>query len=496
MGVLKKLASQTLIYGGATILARALNIVLTPLYTNIFETGVYGVYVNLYAYVAFLNVLLTFGMETTFFRFVEDNKDPRRVYGQTFVWVSSLALVFALLAGSLHQTLADWMGYGDHPEFVLLFVAIILLDTLAALPLARLRQQERVRWFSGTLIMNVLVTLLANIVFVLILGKGIEYVFVANIIASAVRLAMSLWKNLPTHLRPDPALLRELIAYGGFIMLAGFAGIMNETLDRVMLPLRWTDGDLFDGLRMTGEQLNGIYGANYRVAMLIALAIQAFRYATEPFFFREAKKEDSPETFAKIFHYFLISALLGFLFIASFAWEIITFDFWGLFGPERTFVGRAYWSGVGIIPVLLLAYVLSAAYSNLSIWFKITKQTRFAILFTGTGALITILVNYLGIPHYAYHAGAWATLICYTAMCVLVYLVGQRYYPVPYRIGRISLYLLLMLAAYAANRQIGPAEGFALAWLTKLAVCATAVGVVFLAERYAPVFGSAAQTES
>ncbi|MEL6674626.1 MAG: oligosaccharide flippase family protein [Bacteroidota bacterium] len=486
MSVLKKLAGQTVIYGSSIILARLLNLSLTPLYTNLFSEETYGIYTNLYAYVAFVNVIFTFGMETTFFRFLQDKEDQKKVYQHAFYWVGLMALVLSSLAALIHPFLATIMKYEGQEHLILMLIGIVFLDGLAALPLAKLRQEERIKWFATITLTNVVVSIAANLVFVYWLRLGIEYVFVANLIASTIRTGMSWWKNLPGWLKFDRRLMDNMLNYGFFIMIAGFAGIMNETLDRIMIPYLWEDGKLFDGVAHTGKSLNGIYGANYKVAMLIALATQAFRYAAEPFFFKEAENKDSPRTFARVFHYFLLAALTGFLVIGSFVSEIEGFNLFGL--VKGTFVGKEFWAGQKVVPILLLAYVFSAAYINMSIWFKITKQTRFAILFTGVGALITILVNFFGIPTYGYMASAWATLICYLTMAVLVYVVGQKYYPIPYRVRRSLLYLVLFLGAYFLNRSIGPTDGFALAFLMKSMVILAVLGVVYAAERFKPVF--------
>ncbi|MEM7660268.1 MAG: oligosaccharide flippase family protein [Bacteroidota bacterium] len=290
MSILKKLAGQTVIYGASTILSRLLNLVFTPLYTGIFSKAVYGIYTNLYAYVSFVNVILTFGMETTFFRFIQDSKDAQKVYNQAFFWVLSLSVLFGLLAWLLMPFLAAWMGYEGQESMILWLVGIIVLDVNAALPLAKLRHEERVIRFSAILMTNVLVTIAANLLFVWHLRLGIEYVFISNFIASVIRLGMALWGNLPTSLRPEWSTLKGMLDYAFYIMLAGFAGIMNETLDRTMLPKRWEGTEPFLGEELLAPlEMVGIYGANYKVAMLIALATQAFRYAVEPFFFKDTK---------------------------------------------------------------------------------------------------------------------------------------------------------------------------------------------------------------
>ena len=489
MSVLKKLAGQTVIYGSSTILARLLNLAFTPLYTGIFDPSEYGIYTNLYAYVATINVILTFGMETTFFRFIQDKADPRQVYNQAIFWVGIMAVTFAMLAGLLAYPIAGYMDYAGYEYLIYLLIVIIFLDVLTALPLAKLRHEERVKWFAIITLTNVIVSLIGNFIFVYWLRWGIEYVFVANIIASIVRLGMAYWKNLPTSLKPDWQLLKGMLDYGFYIMIAGFAGIMNQMLDKILIPKRWVDGEVFEGVVQTGKGLVGLYGAAFKVAMLIGLATQAFRYAAEPFFFKEASSKNSPETFAKVFHYFMIAALLGFLVLSSFTKEIFSFNLFGLMG-DWTFVGKDYWSSMDVVPVLLLAYVLSAAYINISIWFKITDQTRYAILFTGTGALITIAGNYFGIPVYGYYASAWSALACYALMVIMVYLVGQSYYPIPYRVGRILLYSALFIGAYFVNKQIGPTDGFYLSFFAKAFVCMICIGIVYVAEKYYPSFPS------
>lgn len=497
MSILKKLAGQTVIYGSSIILSRLINVFFTPFYTDLFVKEEYGIYTNLYAYVAFVNVVLSFGMETTFFRFIQDSKDPKVIFNQAFFWVLAIASGFALFAGLLNPFIATGMGYEGRGELILMLIGIVWLDAIAALPLARLRQQEKVKRFSAILLMNVGVTVIANVVLLTVFEPQIEYVFIANLIASVVKLSMALWRNLPTSLRPHWLTLKGMLSYAFYIMLAGFAGIMNETLDRIMIPKRWSGEELFMGEEFLKPlEMVGIYGANYKVAMLIALATQAFRYAVEPFFFKEAKSKDSPENFAKIFHYFTLAALTGFLVLGSFAHEIVAFEFFGIpellgFG-KKTFVNERYWSGIDAVPILLMAYVCSAAYIQMSIWFKITKQTRFAILFTGVGALITILINYFGIPVYGFYASAWATLACYAVMSIMVYFVGQAYYPIPYRVGRMMIYVVIFLIAYFINKQVGPTAGFIDAFLVKGLVCLAVFGLVYLGEKFVPVFGKVA----
>ncbi|MEM9936671.1 MAG: polysaccharide biosynthesis C-terminal domain-containing protein, partial [Bacteroidota bacterium] len=347
--------------------------------------------------------------------------------------------------------------------------------------------------FAAINVTNVIITIILNIIFIYFLELGINYVFVANLIASAARFLMALWGNLPTSLRPELALLREMIDYAFFMMIAGLAGIMNETLDRAYMPRWWgEEAKDFQGELLTGTEMVGVYGASYKVAGLIYLATQAFRYAVEPFFFKQAGEKNSPQTFARIFHYFIIASLTGFLLVGSFRFEIVSFNFFGIPNAlgmgTKTFVNEAYWSGIIVIPVLLLAYVFNGAYINMSIWFKITKQTRMAIWFTGTGALITILINYFGIPVYGYMASAWATLICYVVMSIMVYVIGQKHYPIPYKIGRLIVYLGVVLIGFVVNEQLGSMLSSWGMVIVKGLVVLASLGIIFLMEYFYPLF--------
>lgn len=487
MSVLKKLAGQTAIYGISSILGRVLNLALTPLYTNIFkDTGDYGIVVYFYSLIAMVNVALIFGMETTFFRITQDKDDYKKVYTQAFIWVLFISSSFFIFLGAFHQPIASLTGFKDQSSIVLLTLGIIFLDSVVAMPMAKLRYEEKVTWFATINLTNIIIQIGLNFIFILGMNKGILFIFVANIIASGIRLVMALWKNTPQTLKPDRSLIHELVMYGFFIMIAQLAGIMTQMLDRQLILKVWEDGAIFNGIQRTGEQMLGSYGAMYKVAMLIGLATQAFRYAVEPFFFKESGNKNSPKTFARVFHYFVLAALTGFLFLASFAKEIVSFNLFGLL--NFTFVGESYWDALVVVPILLMAYVFQGAYMNLSIWFKITKQVRFAILFTGVGVVLTVIINLITIPIFGYVGSAWATLICFATMCVMVYIVGQKYYPIPYRIGRISLFGVIFIIAYLINRQIGPTDGYAPAFFTKLAVCGIALGIVFLFEKFKPIY--------
>ncbi|MEM6345734.1 MAG: oligosaccharide flippase family protein [Bacteroidota bacterium] len=485
MSLFKRLARQTAIYGISSILGRLLNLILTPLYTSkdVFPPEVYGIFTDIYSWIAIINVILIFGMETTFFRFAQDHENDKKVYGQAFLWVSLLGSVF-LLFGLLGQAwIASSLGYESHPEWIAMTASVVFFDVIAALPMARLRYQNKVLRFAMINLLNIVLTITLNLVFLFGIEVDLTYVFLANLIASSVRTVMALWGNLPSFLKPDSAFMKELGHYGFFIMLAGVAGMLTQMLDRIMLTRLWADGTIFEEIARTGKEMTGLYGAAYKVAILIQLATQAFRYAVEPFYFKEAKAKDSPETFAKVFHYYLIAALIGFLVLASFTREIVTFQIAGY-----SFIGEKYWGALNVVPILLLAYVFNGAFVNLSIWFKISKQVRFAILFTGVGLIIVLLGNLFSISSFGYYGSAWTTLTAFTVMSVLVYFVGQRYYPIPYRMGRLLVYLGLMIGAYFFNRWLGPTDGYYLTFVIKAVVCLLTIGIVFAAEKFKPVF--------
>lgn len=483
MSFARKLASQTALYGLGSIVGRGIYLLMTPLLTAKYNPEVYGLFSYCYSYVAFVLVILTFGMETAFFRF-SDEASAKTAYAQSFNWVLWITVVFSGITLLLYKPIAQWVHLEAQPHLVWMSVLIMLFDALAALPMARLRQEEKPLMFTALSLGNTLLLLLLNIVFVVVLKKSIEWVFIANIIASAAKFFAVLPKTLPSTWKPDFQWLRPMVGYGFFIMLAGAAGMMNEHLDKLLLPNLWHDGDLYQGTARNGQEMLGIYAACYKMSVFIALLTQAFRYAAEPFFFKEAHKDDSPQKFAQVFHYFMLMCLAGFLLVGSFTHEIVAFDFFGI----GHFIAPAYWSGLETVPILLVAYVCSAAYINLSIWFKITKQTRFALLFTGIGALITVLFNVLLIPSMGYMACAWATLLCYAVMAVLVYSFGQKYYPIPYRMKHLLLYAAICGVAYYANTRIGNTDGQWWIFGFKLLVSALAGGCILLIERLAPRF--------
>lgn len=483
MGVLRRLASQTALYGLSSIVGRLVNWMLTPIFTNVFATEEFGVLQDLFAFTYYPLIIITFGLETAFFRWAEDKDKADAAYTSAFSQVALFATVFGLGAGLLHAPLAAGLGYAGQADYILLLVIIIVLDTLAAIPLARLRFQEKAKWFAAISLSNVFITVVLNLVFIYGLGlRSVGWILMANVIASGIRLAMVLWRNLPSTFRPDRVLAKVMRTYGFYIMIAGLAGALNEVLGRNLIPRLWPAGGEWHGLRMNGWELNGIYSAMYKLGMFVALATQAFRYAAEPFFFRSAKDKDSPRQFARIFHYYTLATVAMLLLIGVFRQELVSFGWgnWHLIAPD-------YWLGLEAVPHILLANVLLGAYLNLSIWYKLTKQVRFALMFTGVGALITVVLNVAFIPAYGYMASAWAAVACYGFMVAVCYVLGQKYYPIPYQMGRPVLYTVIAWAAIAVCDWAAPTLPVPfIATATKAVLCAALLTLLVVWERNAP----------
>lgn len=458
---LKKLAGQTAIYGLSSILGRFLNYLLTPLYTSklVFQPEQYGVITEMYAYVAFLVVLLTYGMETAFFRYFSEAKNnPARVYS-TALW--SLAISSSVFIAGIvlfAQPVAELLGYPDHKEYISWFGIIVGLDALVAIPLAKLRAENKPFRFAFINLSFIGLNIGLNLFFLaycLPLYKsgqtnalietfynpeiGVGYVFIANLVASLGRFVMLLPEMIRARFSFDPRLWRQMILYALPLLLAGLAGIVNETLDRVLL--KWM---LFDqyGEVNTMYQL-GIYGACYKLSIIITLCIQAYRYAAEPFFFDQSASTDARKTYARMMHLFMAFVLSVFLVITLFI------DFFKYFIPNE-----AYWVGLDIVPILLLANVFLGVYYNLSVWYKLTDKTLFGSYIAIGGAVITIILNIMLIPVIGYRGSAWATLVCYFVMAAWSYYFGQRYFAVPYNLGRMLFYLGLALALFFAGTWI------------------------------------------
>lgn len=442
MSALRKLAGQTAIYGLSSIVARFLNFLLTPLYTSkgVFDPEEFGIITSLYAWAAFVTVVITFGMETTFFRFANRKElDPKRAYATAFFSVASLSLFFTLLCALFPDAIAGGIRYPEQGQLVLMLVIALGLDAMTALPMARLRNEGRPWRFVFVNMMNVGVTIALSLYFFAYAKQhdpsiGVEHVFLINLIASAVKflLLVPQWPRLGAF---DKTLLRPMLVFAAPLAIAGLAGMVNETADRAVLKYL-LPADIAD------EQI-GIYGACYKLSILITLFIQAFRMGAEPFFFSHAKEKDSKQAFARIMNLFVAVCMAAFLLVMLFL------DLFKWFIPNE-----AYHEGLRVVPILMLANVFLGIYYNQSVWYKLTDKTKAGSTISIVGALITLVCLFALIPSMGYMGAAWATLICYASMAAISYVWGQRHYPVPYNVSRVLLYMAGAVALWWALEQL------------------------------------------
>ncbi len=458
MGTLRKLASQSAIYGLSSIVGRFLNYLLVPLHTNIFtQPGQYGVVTELYAYISFLMIIYTYGMETSFFHFSEKEKGNRNKVFST--GMTALLFTTILFTGTIilfSNNLAEMLDYQKHPEYIKWMALIIGFDTLTALPFARLRQQARARKFAFLKIANISINILFNILFFIVFPVwykadagmmktlanmvynpdiGVGYVFIANLLASAATVVMMLPEFKFSKNDFDKKLLISIVLYSLPLLIAGLAGMVNETLDRIMIKFLVPE-------KATAMKQLGIYGACYKLSILMTLFIQAFRYAAEPFFFAQFKKEDARNVYALVMKYFVITCAIIFLAIMMYI-DIIKY-----------FIGKNYWPGLQVVPILLLANMCLGIFFNLSMWYKLTGQTRYGAYFAIFGATVTITFNFLLIPKMGYMGAAWTTLICYAAMMIFSYYTGQKNYPINYETKKILLYVGFAIALFFISQLI------------------------------------------
>ena len=453
MNPLKRLASQTAIYGVSSVLGRFLNYLLVPLFTYTFAPAEYGVVAEFYAYMGFFAVLLAFGMETGYFRFrAGGEQEPAKVYATVLRFVILANGGFVLCAVALQQPVADLLRHADHPEYIWWTALILAMDSVGAIAFARLRAENQAIRFAVIKLIEIGANIGLNLFFIVLcrqafetdpssmLGRlwdpavGIGYVFLANLAASVLKLAL-----LSPQLRDgltgyDGALFRRMLRYSLPMVIIGMAGIVNEMLDRAALKYLLPFDDATNMAQL------GIYSACYKLSILMTLFIQAFRYAGEPFFFAYAKADDARQTYAVVLNGFVIFCVFIFLLVLLY---LDVFQY---------FVGAAYREGLGVVPVLLLANLLLGIYVNLSIWYKLTDRTLLGAAVSTVGAVVTVVALLVLVPIYGYAGAAWAHLICYATMVVLSYLLGRRFYPVPYDLPRVAGHIALGLGLYGASR--------------------------------------------
>jgi O-antigen/teichoic acid export membrane protein len=457
LGALKKLAGQTAIYGLSTIVARLLNYFLVPLYTYNFSTGEYGVVTELYAYISFLIIVVTYGMETALFNFSVSETNKDKVYSTALISVLVSTIVFVGVVSSFAQPLAALIQHPAHTDYVIWVILIIGLDAFTSIPFAKLREQNKATRFAFIKVVNIGVNIALNVFFIGICKNaytnpasffysisqmvynpeiGVGYVFISNLVASFVMLLLLFPEVIKIKYSFDPALWKRMMIYALPLLLAGLAGMTNETMDRILLKYLLPHD--------IAQSQVGIYGACYKISILMTIFIQTFRYAAEPFFFSHSHEKNSKDLYADVMKYFMIAC--SFIFLAT----MLNLS-WIQF-----FVGKEFRSGLDVVPILLLANLCLGVFFNLSIWYKLTGKTRYGAYLTGLGAVITLVLNILLIPTLGFMGSAWATLACYATMMVVSYFIGNKHYPVHYNIKRILGYLTLSLALYFTGFYLVP----------------------------------------
>ncbi len=448
MSLIKKLAGETVIYGLSNILSRLLNFVFLTFYlTRIFEQQEYGIVSEFYVYIALLMVFFTFRMETTFFRFASKEKEGNKAFSTASIFILGLTLMFTSVLLLNAQAIANYLQYPEQVNYVFWFVFIVAADALAAIPFARLRLENKPLKFAAIKLLNVLVNIFFIFFFLEIAPRMLEagwgaveniydendkikYVFIANFLASATVLLILLPSYFKQKLNFDIDLWKKMLWYALPLLVVGFAAIINQLINIPMMKA-YLPGDLSENLKTIG-----VYSASYKLAILMSLFIQAFNYAAEPFFFREADRKDAKEIYAKVALAFNMVASLVFLGILFYI-DLIKY-----------FVGPNFRSALDVVPVLLLAFWFLGLYYNFSIWYKLKDKTNFGAYISVVGAAITIGLNLLLIPKIGYFGAAWSALACYGFMAFAGYLLGRKYYPIPYDIKRIILYILAAVFIY------------------------------------------------
>jgi len=451
---IRQLANQTIWYGLSNIVGRFINYLLTPILTYIYGSADYGDISILFATAAFLNIIFTYGMETSFFRFTQI-EEPKKVFNTSLSMLLMTTSVFALLLILPIQFFADIMKLGSHPEWLIYVVVIVALDTIAVLPFSKLRQDGKPQKFALIKLLNILTNMFFVIFFLYFCksdfeagkqnlfaslynpGIGIGYVFISNLIASSITLLLLIREFSGFTFQIDKKLLRDIFIYSTPLIIVGFGGIINETIDRFMIVYH------YNGTMDEARSANGIYSANYKLAVLIVLFIQTFRMGAEPFFFKQSTKENAKETYARVMHFFIIVCSLCFLGV------VMYLDIWKHFmGIKKN---PEYLQGLFIVPILMLAKIFLGIYYNLTVWYKLTNKTMVGATITIIGAALTILVNYLLIPHLGYLACAIATVVCYGSMMIISYVQGQKHYPIPYDLKNGMLYITIALALFGIH---------------------------------------------
>ena len=435
MGKLQTIAKDTAIYGLSSIIGRFLNYLLVPLYTAQLSaaSGGYGVITNMYAYVALILVILTFGMETTYFRFTnKTHTDSQVVYSTTLISVGTVCAVFAALVILFIKPISSLMGYGDHPEWVWVMALTVAIDSFLCIPFAHLRQQKKAVKFAALKLLNIVVSILLNLIyFAWMDGEDVGYAFYINLFCTGMLAVCLFTEYTGFRWKMDTKLLRTMLSYSWPILVLGIAGILNQTADKMLFPY------IYEGSHEEMLEQLGIYGACSKIAMIMAMITQAFRFAYEPIVFSGVKEKGQHEMYEQAMKYFIIFTLLAFLLVVGYI-DILKY----------IIRNSDYWVGLKVVPIVMVAEIMMGIYFNLSFWYKITDKTIWGAWFSGIGCVVLLAVNYIFVPKYGYMACAWGGVAGYGVAMATSYFVGQKYYPLNYPLKDIALYTILAGIAF------------------------------------------------
>ena len=439
MANLKSLAKDTAIYGLSSIVGRFLNYLLVPLYTYYMphETGDYGVSTNIYAYTALILVLLTFGMETTLFRFANDERyKPDTVFSTAMATIGSLTTVFLLMIFGFIGPISQALGYEHHHEYLLMMAVVVALDALQAIPFSYLRYQKRAIRFASLKLLFIAMNIALNLFYFVVLGKTtVFYVFFINLICTGFITLFFLPDLFRIEWKFDGKLLTTMLSYSWPILILGIAGILNQVADKIIFPLVYPDKE-------QANVLLGDYGSCVKIAMIMAMITQAFRYAYEPIVFAKSKDADKTEYYASAMKYFLIFTLLAFLCVVG--WMPVL----------QYIIGERYREGLGVVPIVMAAEIMMGVYFNLSFWYKLIDKTIYGAWFSLSGCAVLFAVNILLIPEYSYWACAWGGVAGYGTAMVLSYIIGQQKNPIPYPMKDIATYVVVTIVLFAAMKAV------------------------------------------
>ena len=437
MAGLKSLLKDTAIYGISSIVGRFLNYLLVPIYAASMSaaSGGYGVVTEVYAWTALLMVILTYGMETSFFRFVnKESEDPKKVYSTVLTMVGGSSLLFATLCMIFLHPVASVMGYANHPWYIGMMMLVIAMDAFQCLPFAYLRYKKRPLIFAGLKMLFIVLNISLNLIYYVGMGgSDVFYAFFFNLICTSI-IMLLLIPQLKFGGGFDASLAKRMLKYGYPILILGIAGILNQVADKIIFRHVYQGED--------AQVQLGIYGAASKIAMIMAMLTQAFRYAYEPFVFAKSKDKDSKVMYANAMKYFIIFTLLAFLAVVFYI-DILKY----ILAPD-------YWSGLRVVPIIMMAEIFMGVYFNLSFWYKLIDETKWGAWFSFAGCAVLIVINVFFVPIYGYMACAWAGFAGYAVAMLLSYFVGQKKYPIDYDLKSIGKYVALAGVLYVISEYL------------------------------------------